>query len=164
LCFINDTTGFAVSSDCIYKTTNSGYSWDVNYPENRGYRDITFTNADTGFAIGTYQNTLLRTTNGAVISNVLETAVAPSDFALFQNFPNPFNPITTIQYGIARKQHVTLKIYGVLGKEVATLVNAEKPSGNYSVNFDGSRLPSGVYFYRLTAGVFTATKKLILLK
>ena len=83
---------------------------------------------------------------------------------LHQNYPNPFNPSTSIQYAVSNRQFVSLKVYDVLGNEIATLVNEEKPAGSYEVEFDGIGLPSGVYFYRLTAGKFADTKKLILLK
>ena len=98
----------------------------------------------------------------------------PDDFILFQNYPNPFNPSTKIKYSIPAgtsfssasggMKFVQLKVYDILGNEIATLVNEEKPAGNYEVEFNASMLPSGVYFYRLTAGSFTATKKLILLR
>ncbi len=85
-------------------------------------------------------------------------------YELTQNYPNPFNPTTSIQYAISSKQFVTLKIYNLLGREVATLVNENKEAGNYMVNFDASILPSGVYIYKLQAGDFVQTKKMILLK
>ena len=88
----------------------------------------------------------------------------PVKFILSQNYPNPFNPVTSIQYAISSRQFVTLKVYDVLGREVATIVNEEKPAGNYEVKFDGANLASGVYFYRLTAGNFVETKKMILLR
>ena len=94
-----------------------------------------------------------------------------------QNFPNPFNPITKIRYTIAppnlrlqrnpygkREDFVQLKIYDILGNEVATLVNETKPAGEYEVEFDGNKLPSGIYYYRLHAGNFSETKKLVLMK
>jgi hypothetical protein len=87
-----------------------------------------------------------------------------SGFSLHQNFPNPFNPSTSMQYTIGSRQFVTLKVYDLLGREVATLVNEEKPAGEYEVEFDGSNLPSGIYFYQLKAGSFVETKKMILLK
>lgn len=85
-------------------------------------------------------------------------------FRLDQNYPNPFNPSTTINYSIPRKSFVQLKIYDALGKEVANLVNGNQIKGNYKVEFDASKLPSGVYFYKLQSGDFINTKKLILLK
>ncbi len=88
----------------------------------------------------------------------------PSEFILEQNFPNPFNPVTTIQYSIPQRSNVTLKIYDVLGKEIAVLVNEEKDRGVYNVNFDATGLASGIYLYKLQAGSFVETKKMILLR
>ncbi len=85
-------------------------------------------------------------------------------FEMAQNYPNPFNPTTIINYSVSKRCLVMIKVYDVLGKEVKTLVNEERRSGNYSVEFDGSKLSSGVYFYRMQAGDFIETKKLILLK
>ena len=88
----------------------------------------------------------------------------PKDFMLSQNYPNPFNPVTIINYQLAMNNFVTLKVYNTLGEEVATLVNEEKPAGKFDVTFDASKLSSGIYFYRLKAGSFIQTKKMILLK
>ena len=87
-----------------------------------------------------------------------------NEFVLFQNYPNPFNPSTRIKYTIEKESFVQLKVYDVLGNEVKTLVNEEKPSGTYGVEFTAGELPAGIYFYRLTAGKFSQTKKLVLLK
>ncbi len=87
-----------------------------------------------------------------------------SEFLLCQNYPNPFNPLTTINYQLPVVSHVTLKIYDVLGREVATLVDEKKSPGTYEVRFDGSRFASGMYFYRLQAGTQIESKKLILIK
>jgi len=92
-----------------------------------------------------------------------ETIMVKS-FRLDQNFPNPFNPSTRIKYAIGSRQFVTLKVYDVLGNEVATLVNEEKPAGTFEVEFNAEDLTSGIYFYTLTAGSFTETKKMILLR
>ena len=86
------------------------------------------------------------------------------DFKLFQNYPNPFNPLTTINYSVPETRRITLKVFDILGDEVAILVNEEKFAGHYSVKFDGSTLSSGVYFYQIRAGEFTDTKKFVLLK
>ena len=87
-----------------------------------------------------------------------------SEFSLSQNYPNPFNPVTIINYQLTNRSFVSLKVYDVLGNEVASLVNEEKPAGSYSVKFDASRLSSGVYFYKLNAGSFVQTKKMILMR
>lgn len=85
-------------------------------------------------------------------------------YKLLQNYPNPFNPFTSIQFLISKRSWIILKVYDILGNEIATLVNEEKLPGNYKVKFDGSKLSSGVYFYKMRAGEFIDTKKFILLK
>lgn len=85
-------------------------------------------------------------------------------YYLLQNYPNPFNPNTTISYQIPQSRFVTLKVYDMLGREVAALVNEEKPTGNYEVEFDGSNLTSGIYLYKIQAGSYSSVKKMILLK
>jgi len=87
----------------------------------------------------------------------------PSEYALEQNYPNPFNPSTTIKFHIPELNFVTLKVYDVLGNEIATLVNEKKSIGSFEIKFDATGLPSGIYFYRLRAGSFVETKKMILL-
>jgi hypothetical protein len=88
----------------------------------------------------------------------------PIAFNLNQNYPNPFNPSTVIEFQTSTKEHVTLKIFDLLGREVATLMDEQKPAGRYSVRFDARTLAGGVYFYRIIAGNFVETKKLTLLK
>jgi hypothetical protein len=92
------------------------------------------------------------------------TKVIPEAFALEQNYPNPFNPTTKMKYSIPTSEFVTLKVYDVLGNEVATLVSEEKPGGSYEVEFTASGLSSGIYFYKLQTSSFVETKKMILLK
>jgi len=88
----------------------------------------------------------------------------PAEFVLHQNYPNPFNPTTVIKFQVPSSKFVLLKVYNVLGQEVVTLVNEVKQPGRYSVVFDAGNLPGGVYCYRMTAGNFTQTRKLLLLK
>ena len=90
--------------------------------------------------------------------------VAPASFSLSQNYPNPFNPTTNFEFRIANREPVSLKVFDVLGRDVATLVNEVRSAGVYTVHWDASSLPSGVYFYRLQAGGFIQTKKMLLLK
>ena len=90
-------------------------------------------------------------------------------FSLLQNYPNPFNPTTKIKYSISSvgaslMKLVQLKVYDILGNEIVTLVNEYKPAGNYKVEFNGTGLPSGVYFYQLKAGNYIETKKMVLLR
>jgi len=88
----------------------------------------------------------------------------PKEYILFQNYPNPFNPTTTIRYNIPKSTYVTLKVYNITGQLVATLVNEQKAAGIYSVKWNAKNLSSGVYFYRITAGSFSDTKKVMVLK
>lgn len=98
-------------------------------------------------------------------SDVVEVdAIMPSDYALDQNFPNPFNPETTIKYALPQSGKVSLKVYNVVGKEVKTIVNRVQSAGTYSVSFDASELPSGVYFYELKADNYRSVKKMVLMK
>jgi hypothetical protein len=88
----------------------------------------------------------------------------PTSFDLAQNYPNPFNPTTVINYSLAKSTHVMLRVYDSLGRDVLTLVNQSQSAGKYSVTFSGRRLPSGLYFYRIEAGRYTATKKMMVVK
>ncbi|QQS38333.1 MAG: T9SS type A sorting domain-containing protein [Ignavibacteriales bacterium] len=106
------------------------------------------------------------------LTNIGETQKSPIIFSLSQNFPNPFNPSTTIKYEVSSRQFVVLKVYDLLGREVVTLINEEKPAGSYEIEFDAGDLASGIYYYQLKAGdpssssgqSFIQTKKMILLK
>ena len=88
----------------------------------------------------------------------------PTEFVLKQNYPNPFNPKTVISFQIPTEGLVNLVVYDVLGNEVAILINEQKSAGSYDVDLDASQLTSGIYFYKLTAGEFSSTRKMILLK
>ena len=119
-----------------------------------------------------YDNRIYVGTNNGLYSASIQylTAVEneqdnlPVNYILYQNYPNPFNPTTTIDYSIPTTSFVTIAVYDILGREVTKLVNEEKQPGNYSILFDGSNFPSSIYFYRIQAGNFVETKKLILLK
>jgi len=101
-------------------------------------------------------------------TEIVKSAVKPTEYILEQNYPNPFNPVTQIKYSIVDNGIVTLKIYDILGREIVTLVNEEKTSGNYEVGFDASNLSSGIYLYTLSTtgggGSFIQTRKMVLLK
>jgi len=106
----------------------------------------------------------IRVSIGTTPVNISEILTAPKSIQLFQNYPNPFNPGTKISWQSPVSSWQSLKVYDVLGKEIAVLVNEEKPAGSYVVEFNAANVPSGVYFYRLRAGGFVQTKKMILLK
>lgn len=100
----------------------------------------------------------------ADITSIDNKEETPINYELYQNYPNPFNPTTTIKFSIVEQSQVTLKVYDILGKVVTTLVDGVKQSGTFNVNFNGSNLTSGIYFYKLETNNYTATKKLLLLK
>lgn len=101
---------------------------------------------------------------GAFVVSVEDEQLNPTEFSLDQNYPNPFNPATTITFSLTQKSDVSLKVFNLLGQEVATVVNGVKTAGVHKVNFDASELTSGVYFYTIKSGEFVSTKKMILLK
>jgi hypothetical protein len=102
---------------------------------------------------------------GTIVSAEGETARnVPSHFVLHQNYPNPFNPSTTIRYGLPSRSQVVLTVYNTLGQQVATLVQGEQEAGYHETVFDASALASGVYLYRLTAGSYVKTRKLVLVR
>jgi photosystem II stability/assembly factor-like uncharacterized protein len=105
-----------------------------------------------------------RTSYTFTTTGILPLPSIPTMFSLDQNYPNPFNPSTTIKYELPRTSHVSLTVYDILGREVSELVNEKKDAGVYEVKFDGSNLASGVYFYRLLAGSFMATKTMLVVK
>ena len=105
-------------------------------------------------------------TRGSIVANepVQDLAELPTEFALRGNYPNPFNPVTTIEYDMPSERHVTLAVYDALGRAVSTLVDEAKPAGVHRAVFGADGLPSGLYLYRLTAGDFTATRTMVVLK
>ena len=93
-----------------------------------------------------------------------EDVLLPTEYALYQNYPNPFNPMTVIRYDVKQTGLVSVKIFDILGREVATLVSEIVPAGSYTVTWDASNLPSGIYLYRMEASGFEQTRKLVLVK
>ena len=93
-----------------------------------------------------------------------ESSITPDKYAVYQNYPNPFNPSTSIKFDIPKNAFITLKVYDVVGKEVATLINEERAAGTYNVDWNASFYPSGIYFYKLESKEFTETKRMLLIK
>jgi hypothetical protein len=118
-------------------------------------------NIYAGFALG---GVWRRSLSDMVTSVPLSVGEAPQVFTLAQNYPNPFNPSTTIRYELARSGNVKLEVYNTMGQSIALLVNSRQEAGYHEVTFDGSRSSSGLYFYRMQAGQYVATKKMLLLK
>lgn len=128
----------------------------------------TYSYTDAGLVAGTYYYRIKQIDfNGTYTYYELGSSVeisTPSVFALEQNYPNPFNPTTKIEYSIAKAGNVQLVVFNSIGEEIAVLVNETQQAGRYEINFDASRLSSGVYFYKITAGEFNSIKKMILIK
>jgi Secretion system C-terminal sorting domain len=99
-----------------------------------------------------------------MITDFENNRLLPTEYILSQNWPNPFNPSTNIKYSVPQLLNVQIKVYDVLGNEIETLLNEEKPIGNYEITWYAENLPSGVYFFRMQAGLFTETKKMMLMK
>ena len=147
----------------ILKSSDGGTTWNEQFFElDKTLNGVHFVNENIGWVVGD-SGTVLHTTNGGV-SSVDDETTQPTEFILEQNYPNPFNPRTVISYQLPVCSEITLKVYDVLGNEIATLVNEEKPGGRYEVEFNASALPSGVYFYQLKASNYIETKKMLLLK
>jgi hypothetical protein len=153
------------SRPIVMRTTDGGSTWEEQLFESHfNLNGVYFTDSNNGTAVGN-SGTILRTTNGGITSVKEENlSNISSEFTISQNYPNPFNPTTTIKYSVSKQSIVAIKVYDVLGREIETLVNDEKSTGNYKVEFDASKLTSGIYFYRMQAGDFVETKKIILMK
>ena len=169
--------------ESVSLSSDTGRTWvkEFDFPYGEGILyDMVFTDENSGWIYaggGGILTHMYRTTNGGhggIVISVEDdgTDLVPSGFSLAQNYPNPFNPVTKIKYGIPvltlrqaqSDTRVTLKVYDLLGREVATLVNEQKPAGKYEVEFDATTLPSGIYFYQLKVGLYSETKKMILLR
>ena len=169
--FLNETTGYTTSSyGEVLRTTDCGVTWKVYQSISRyGFLDLYFTDVNTGYFVG--GGVILKTTNGCGDPIGIEpiSSNIPESYELFQNYPNPFNPVTKIKFSIpnnanGRNELTTIKIYDILGKEIAVPVNELLNPGEYEITWDGKDFPSGVYFYRIESGEYYVTKKLILLK
>lgn len=163
--FLDFNTGYvSTTSGSVYKTTNNGLNWTMQIGDSaQSLNSIYFTSPDTGYVCGT-AGRIYKTVNGGTIGIKKNGNEIPERFALEQNYPNPFNPTTNIRYQIANNKLVTVKIYNILGNEVAVLVNEKQSPGVYEISWDASTFPGGVYFCKLEAGGFSEVKKMLLIK
>ena len=158
--------------DGVWRSTNNGNTWgQINDGFASGAYYVMSLGVDNQYMFaGTNGSSIWRRLLSQIVTDTEEdTNVQLKEFSLDQNYPNPFNPSTNIQYQVSNISHVTLKVYDILGNEVATLVNEEKPAGSYEVDFSVGRdsspaITSGIYFYKLQSGSYNQTKKMILLK
>jgi photosystem II stability/assembly factor-like uncharacterized protein len=163
--FSDAATGIAVGAKgTVLRTTNGGQTWSKEDVGTANWlRGVASQSKNSNSIVGS--NGLILQPSGRTVSVEGRTPAEISmTYQLHQNYPNPFNPSTIIQYSIPRQTRVTLTIFDILGRQVAQLEEGVKQAGRYEVQWNASGFPSGVYFYRLQAGSFTETKKLLLLK
>jgi len=173
VCVISADTALVVGANGILlRSTDGGISWEEQESGTASVlKGTSFADRNTGCVVG-FNGTILWTNTW---TDIAESEVVPwkgpDEFVLEQNYPNPFNPVTNIEYslGVVSRQpsvatRVRLAVYDLLGREVTVLVNEQKAPGRYQVEFDGAKLSSGVYIYRLTAGNYTESKRMLLLR
>lgn len=172
----NPSNVWFTNYDGLFFSIDTGRTWqeyDLGIDTVKG-RDIVFTDANHGWLLCDNGNIFYTDNNGGIVTGIEEESSSekiPNDFILYQNYPNPFNPSTKIKFTFPNvadanfaSAKVQLIVYDLLGRESAVLVNEEKKPGVYEVEFDANNLSSGIYYYKLTAGGFAQTKKMILLK
>lgn len=144
-----------------FSSNNPGIKW--TNAENKLRTKVTALNGNQAVEITNpeFHFTEFDGTSGPEAQNITEL---PKEFSLAQNYPNPFNPATTIKYELPSDATVTMRIFDMTGREIATLVNQIQKAGRYSVSFNGSNFASGIYFYKITAGDFSSIKKMVLVK
>jgi hypothetical protein len=177
--FVNENTGWVAGdytngSNVLY-TTNGGLNWnETTVPAGGRITKVQFVNNSTGWVVGS-NNKVFKTTNaGGLLTSVnTNSGSLPKNFVLFQNNPNPFNPVTKFKFDLPASPlyergdkggFITLRIFDILGREVAVLVNEQYKPGTYEVEWDASYFPSGIYYYKLETGDYSETKKMILVK
>ncbi|MBU0559304.1 MAG: T9SS type A sorting domain-containing protein [Bacteroidetes bacterium] len=167
--FLDNLFGWISGSGKILRTTNGGETWEIQVEGMQtDFKQMIILKKDkVAYAFGKdwndYSHTLLRADLSNITSIADDKDKLPEQFLLFGNYPNPFNPITTISYYISRYSHVELKVYNLLGEEIEKIVNKKQTAGKYEIKFEGSNLPSGIYFYQLKTNKFIQTKKMLLL-
>ncbi len=168
----------------LFYSSDTGRTWVEQeiFDGDLGGRDIIFTDDNHGLILCDNGKIFYTNNNGGIVTDVKNSKkeLLPTEFKLYQNYPNPFNPVTTIKYSVPNvmrnsvsqqnmrfgesQYNITLKVYDILGREIATLVNESKPTGNYEATFTASDLSSGVYYYTLKVGDLQESKKMILMK
>ncbi len=163
--FFNGKTGWICGTGgLVMRTTNAGINWNSQVSGTLvRLRTIQILNMNNLWIAGD-SGVILHTTTGGLTFTKEYTKEIPLTFILKQNYPNPFNPVTKIEFDVSRTEFIVLRIFDVQGKEISTLVNEKLNPGKYSVDWNASAFPSGVYFYRLFTNSFSETKKMLLVK
>ncbi|RPI17900.1 MAG: T9SS C-terminal target domain-containing protein [Ignavibacteriae bacterium] len=168
--FSNINTGWVAcsgfGSGIIFKTTNGSNNWIQQFtPDTIPFGSIFFVTDNIGWCAGNYGTILHTTTGGQYVGISNSGNEAVENYKLYSNYPNPFNPKTTIKYDIQKNSNVTLVVYDLLGRELTRLVNNEfKNAGRYEINWNATNYASGVYIYKIKAGDYISTKKMVLVK
>jgi hypothetical protein len=157
---------FAGTDDGVFFSRDTGTSW---IQRNDGLHANVYVRAlatdGTSLFAGLYNDGVWKRPLSEITAvSTYPQNMLPLSVELYQNYPNPFNPSTTIKFELPKASQVLLTVYNTLGQQVATLVHGQQEAGSYEVKFDGSGLASGVYFYRLQAGTYVETRKVLLLK
>lgn len=163
-----ETNLFAVIISGVYISTDGGINWDLksqNLPVSGGCIDIAFNSDFAYISIGNNEGLYRRPLAEVIGINNISTEI-PDKFSLSQNYPNPFNPATKIRFDISgtSASHTFLCVYDITGREIAAPVNEDLNPGTYEVDWDASKYTSGVYFYKLTSGTYTASRRMMLIK
>jgi photosystem II stability/assembly factor-like uncharacterized protein len=154
--------GWSASGYRFLFTSDRGDTWhEFETPDSSVIYDLQFTDARHGYAVG--ENGVILKLDPSLVTVEPEMG-QPNEFILYQNYPNPFNPTTKIRFRIPDDTFVNLRVFDILGNEVAILINEYKPAGEYEVEFNANGLSNGIYFYRIQAGSYAEIKKLVLLK
>lgn len=163
--FVNASTGYVcTSAGNILKTTNAGANWGIqNTPLTENLYQIHFPSVNTGY-VACWSGKILKTTNGGLTFTGNSNNEIPDKYSLSQNFPNPFNPQTTIRFSVPESGFITLKVYDIKGQEVKSLISEKYHPGNYEISLTGDGLSSGVYYYKMQSGNYSETRKMILIK
>jgi hypothetical protein len=163
------------NAEVYYKrSTDGGLSWDPDTRLTNNSANSQFASVAVSGAVvhvvwedgrdGNSEIYYRRNPTGDPTGVKIRDDLATSEYQLLQNYPNPFNPSTTIAYQLSTRAHVTLKVYDVLGRKVATLVNEEKAAGRYTVSWDATKVASGVYFYEMRSNGYFETRAMLLLR
>ncbi|MBX7047324.1 MAG: T9SS type A sorting domain-containing protein [Ignavibacteria bacterium] len=153
----NNKTYFSSSSD-------AGISWSYDTIPDFSIKDMYFINERTGYSVGA-NGLVAKTVNGGGTVGIKSiSSETPKSFKLHQNFPNPFNPTTTITFDVARSGTIKLEVFDLLGKQIETMINEALQQGTYEISFDATHLSSGIYYYKLVSDNYTMTKKMVVSK